>query len=312
MKKSQPVSRITRALVQCVLFISFLSFFQSCCSLSLGLGSCTIRKSDLAKVENQSPAITNNTETKSAELFKSAVEMAAQTLPENSRNKTEGLVNTSLQKPRAALPFGIKSIGTSLTAGPNLSFKSSKEDYGSSNHKHSPGAGFQVGVGSIIKFTDKVAFTPSILFKQNNASEKLTYSAGGMGPSYSSEAKYKYNWISTPLLLNYQATEKLSIKAGPELNFLVKASAKTTEESETRKEDITDQSQKLGIGAQVGLSYNLSEDGAWMLSLLYDHRISRLNKKDGGTGGNYEVPGWYMRSVQLGITCAICNLLGRK
>lgn len=311
MKKSQPVTGFTNTFIQCVLLISLLSFFQSCCLLSGGLASCKINKSDYVRAKENSATIIA-AETKKTELIGSVTELAAQTLPENSKSKQVVPIAVNLPKSAPVLPFGIKSIGTTVTAGPNLSFKSSKEDYGNSNHKHSPGAGFQVGVGSIIKFTDKVSFTPGLLFKQNNASEKLTYSTGGTGPSYSSEAKYKYNWLSAPLLLNYQATEKLSIKAGPELNYLVKASAKITEESETNTEDITDESQKLGVGAQVGLSYNLSEDGAWILSLLYDHRLSRLNKKDGGTGGNYEVPGWYMRSIQLGVTCSICNLLGKK
>lgn len=303
--------KITQNLIRLAIVVLIISAFQSCCLLTGAVSSCKIKKSDYATLErttSNDQISSNNRETISGPAINESIN------PVNTEAKNKDIppISSVGFKEAKELPLGIKSIGTTLLAGPNLSFKSSKEDYGNTNHKHKPGAGFQVGVGSIIKFTNKVSFTPALLFKQNNASEELSYSTGGGGTSYSSESKYKYNWLSAPLLMNFQATDKLSIKAGPEVNYLLKATVKSTGESQTRKEDITDESQKVGVGAQVGVSYNISNDGAWILSLIYDHRISRLNKKDGGTGGGYEVPAWNMRGIQLGVTCAICNLLKKK
>lgn len=221
--------------------------------------------------------------------------------------------NTFVKK---QLPLGLKSISTVITAGPNISFKSSKEDYGSTKYKHKPGVGFQVGVGSKMVFNDKWSVCPALIVKQNNASEELTYTGTGGEPGgTTTKDKYSYTYLSVPVLAEYKVSEQLSVVAGPELNYLLGSSVKP---DGGKKESLTKNSVKVGVGAQVGVKYAIpsrSGNSAWNIQLIYDHRISRLNKKEmdygGGTGG-YEVPAWNMKSVQLGVTCLVCNLLKAK
>jgi hypothetical protein len=212
------------------------------------------------------------------------------------------------------MPLGIKKINTHLVAGPNVSFKSSKEDYGNVQHKHKPGMGFQAGIRSDYFFSEKFAVSAGLLFKQNNASEELNYNSPGEpgGGNYNENytTKYKYNYLSVPLLAMYTVTENLSLSAGPELNYLVGASSKTDDGD---KESLTKNSTKFGVGVQAAVKYKFA--GAPIaVELLYDHRISRLNKKTTSysPGSSYESPAWNMKSIQLSIVCALCELMKKR
>jgi hypothetical protein len=219
------------------------------------------------------------------------------------------------------LPLGIKGISTSIVAGPNISFKSSKEDYGNTNHKHSPGVGIVIGIGTTYYFSEKFAVSTSLLFKQNNASEKLSYTIpgdpGSPGSSSETDTKYNYSYLSAPVLAQIKLSDQLTAVVGPEINYLLGASTKQSGNSEKNK--ITDNSVKVGAGAQVGLRYEIPNSPIG-IQLLYDQRLSRLNKKaevtdyvpGGGGGGGYEIPAWNMKSIQLGVTCSLCELMKKK
>jgi opacity protein-like surface antigen len=232
----------------------------------------------------------------------------------------EAMLPVRGEKDEKTGPLGIRSISTNIIAGPNLSFKSSNESnasYGGANHQHKPGVGFQLGVGSTLTFNDKWSVAPAMMVKQNNASETIKSSGGGEGGNYSYESTtdYSYTYLSAPVLARYQASDRLSIYAGPELNYLLGANTKSGGTyNNGGKQDITSSSVRLGLGVQAGVKYEIpSSDGGsiWGIELLYDHRISRLNKKQSENtyGGNYDIPAWHMKSLQLGITCDICNLL---
>jgi Outer membrane protein beta-barrel domain len=225
-------------------------------------------------------------------------------------------IQQNLQRTKAEkkLPLGIKKINSHLVAGPNISFKSSKEDYGNVQHKHKPGIGFQAGIRSDYFFSEKFAVTAGLLFKQNNASEELNYNSPGEpgGGNYNENftTKYQYNYLSVPILAMYQATENLSVSAGPELNYLVGASSKTDDGD---KESLTKNSTKFGVGVQAAVKYKFAGVPI-AVELLYDHRISRLNEKTTAysPGSSYDSPAWNMKGIQLNIVCALCELLKKR
>jgi hypothetical protein len=210
-------------------------------------------------------------------------------------------------------PLGIKGISTRFIAAPNLSFKSSKEDYGSTDHKHKPGVGFQFGVGTVYTFSDKFAVNTSLLLKHNTAKEVLNYSTPtepGVEPiSGEIESKYSYSYLSAPILAEMKVSDQLTVIAGPEINYLLSANVKTNAYGESEKTDIKDNSVSLGAGLQLGLRYDLPNSPVG-IQLLYDHRLSRLNEKttEYSPGMGYEMPAWNMKSIQLGVTCDLCEL----
>ena len=215
------------------------------------------------------------------------------------------------------LPFGIKRVSTSIIAAPNISFKSSKEDYGNTKHKHKPGIGFLLGVGTTYTFTDKVAVSTSLLVKKNSASEVLTYSPGEPGGNpmqQEYESKYSFTYLSVPILAQYKLSDQFTATAGPEINYLLGASVKSGGSGDNDKTSITKNAARVGAGFQLGLKYSIP-GSPLDVQLTYDHRLSRLNKKSGSDyypGGSYDTPAWNMKSVQLGVTCAICQLLHKN
>jgi hypothetical protein len=214
-------------------------------------------------------------------------------------------------------PLGIQSISSQIMAGPNLSFKSSKEGndvYGSNSHKHQPGPGFQLGWGLDLGFSEKFSVSPAVLLKQNNASEKIKYSytEPGSVPGESTD-KYSYTSLSMPVVANYQLGKQVQVFAGPEVNYLLKASVKSKgANGSDNKENITKNSVKVGVGVQAGVKYKIpsgSGDSPFGIQLLYEHRLSRLNKKNQDGYGSYTSPAWNMRGFQLGVTCSMCELM---
>lgn len=203
---------------------------------------------------------------------------------------------------------GLPNIYSTLVAGPNISFKSSEEEntYGGSG-KHSPGIGFQLGVGTTWQASEKFNIFSALLFKQQNASEKYSgyqYEPGGNGSTKEEQDKYSFNYISLPVLACYNITPELSIGAGPELNYLVSGSIKPSGED---KQKITSQLVRFGVGAQAVARYKLpskSSKSGFALQLVYDHRISRLNKK---MLEGYETPAWRMKGVQLSLLYNFCK-----
>lgn len=213
-------------------------------------------------------------------------------------------------------PFGSQSAQSYITAGPNMSFKSAGSDvYAGGSHK--PGIAFQAGFGTIYRFNDKWSVNPALVYKMNKASEEATITDGDSGSSPSSDIKdnYSYSYLSLPILAQYNITDDLTVSAGPEVNYLLKSKVKSSMSyggmSHDSEEDLTDNSVKVGLGVQVGMKYQIP-DSKFGVSVTYDHRISRLNEKNPEGYGNYTVPAWKMKSVQVGVTCLICDLLKGK
>jgi opacity protein-like surface antigen len=308
-------------------------YFRLCFYLALGLGfafstsSCGLFCSECTTV------------TKNRKMTGSNEEILAQTV--NKPDQKIGMIryfdedkNKKVQKAAPVIPaggykdfsfrlrddngcpFGSQSAQSYITAGPNMNFKSAGSDvYAGGSHK--PGVGFQAGFGTIYRFNDKWSVNPSLMYKMNKASEEATITDGEPGSSPSSDIKdkYSYSYLSMPILAQYNLTKDLTVSAGPEVNYLLKSKVKSSMNyggmSHESEEDLTDNSIKVGLGVQVGLKYQIP-DSKFGVSLTYDHRISRLNEKNPEGYGNYTVPAWKMKSVQVGVTCLVCDLLKGK
>jgi Outer membrane protein beta-barrel domain len=194
-------------------------------------------------------------------------------------------------------------FSNTITIGPALSFKSSNDKYGSSYGKHEPGIGFHVGAGTLLPFNTHWSVAPSVRFKQMTASETISYAMPGGGEPTEYKDTYKYNYVTANTLVQYRVAKRLSIVAGPELNYLVSASMKSGGNSGTgERTSLTKSSNRIGLDIIAGLKYDIpagNKRSKWGLSLIYDHRLSRLNKKQ---DMGYDVPAYKMKSVQLGVS----------
>jgi Outer membrane protein beta-barrel domain len=205
-------------------------------------------------------------------------------------------------------------FSTTISLGPTFNFKSSNEDYGGGYGNHKPGAGFNIGVGTVLPFNKNWAVAPAIRFTQKNASEELGYSDPGGGAGMKFTDKYSYNYLGATMLAQYRAGKHVSIVAGPEVNFLVAASVKNGGSSGTgEKQKLNKTSQKAGLDLLAGIKFEIPAKNSrskWGVQLIYDHRLSRLNKKKDENG--QDAAAYKMKSIQLGLAYNICGSCGKK
>jgi Outer membrane protein beta-barrel domain len=207
------------------------------------------------------------------------------------------------------IPATGEDLATTVTLGSTLNFKSSNEDYGEGYGKHQPGVGFNIGVGTVLPVNKNWALAPSVRFTQKNASEKLGYSEPGGAGGLQYTDKYSYNYVGAALLGQYRAGKNVSLVAGPELNFLMSSSVKNGGSSGSgNKQSLNKTSQKAGMDVLAGIKYEIpakNNRSKWGVQLMYDHRLSRLNKKKDEAG--MEVPAYRMKGVQLSLAYHFCN-----
>lgn len=227
----------------------------------------------------------------------------------NGSGKTEeALPEAALQdRKEKKLPLGIRSISTTLLAGPNMSFRSTEESFGGANFKKKPGLGFQVGVGSRIGLSKRFNVSPALLLKHNTAKTEYSYNNGS--DQMESKTTYSYTWLSMPVHAEFLMGERFALFAGPELNLLLAAKAKDEQSSENTKKN----SVGVGLGAQAGFRLGLTAKDDIALQVVYDYRVSRLNRKDmgyAGGGSSYELPANRMNSVLASFVINLCTIFG--
>jgi Outer membrane protein beta-barrel domain len=193
-------------------------------------------------------------------------------------------------------PLGVKAITTQLLAGANISSASKKE----SGLRKKSGVGFQAGVGGNYAFSKNFSIRPALLFRQSNFS---TISGEGM---YESTNEYSYNSLSAPIIATVRASDKLSIGAGPEINYLLSASSQYNEGEKTK---ITDQSTRLGLGMEANITYKVSKRVA--IQIFVNKGLTNLDKEEEySPGGNYNSGGG-TTTVHGGlrVIMSICDLM---
>ena len=188
---------------------------------------------------------------------------------------------------------------TTILAGASTSFMNGagESDY----FKSKPGTGFQIGIGNAFPLNHQWGITSSIRFKQTTGAQKLSY------PGSSSDYKttYTYSYVSGTIMPQCYLSRRLSITAGPEVNYLLGATMKPGGGGD--KENIKKESTTVGIDLLAGFKYEIPMGkgrSKWGLSLIYDHRLSKLNKEDNNNPGMSD---YHMKSIQLGVSYFICN-----
>ena len=147
-----------------------------------------------------------------------------------------------------AQQFGIKG-------GLNVS-SISDEGFEDANSK----AGFYAGVFMNAPIAENFSIQPEVIY--NNLGAKNTYDAGSLG---NAETKLNLDYISVPVMFQYNATPAFYLEAGPEFGFLVNASSETTYDtpvgggSSTTELD-TDDFNGFNFGLGIGAGFNFTQN----------------------------------------------------
>lgn len=283
-----------------------MSLFSSCCFLG-----AEIARSDLpcnCPEKNQ-----NKTGIAAAEVLpaKTIVGTAGQPGLVTAQSLVPYQADLSILLPDKArnIPLGIKAITTDIIAGPNLTML---KDKSSSSADYKAGVGVQAGLRFHYYFSRQFSVSPGILFRTRNAHETYSYGGGGGEPgspgepSTESKTKYAFSFISVPLQAEFHPNPKISLSAGPELNYLLSGTVQSSYNgSNTEKYKVTDNLKRFGLGIEAGVGYQATKKVG--VEFRVNHRLSDLDDTEymygGGDGGRG------MTSMELSVTCLLCSLL---
>ena len=157
--------------------------------------------------------------------------------------------------------------------------------------------GFHVGAFAEIKFNDKFAVQPEVLFSAQGAKvkESGTEVVMGVPVNYEAEGKTKLNYINIPIMAKYYITDNFAVEAGPYVGFLMTAeteyeatmSAAGISQTEKSTEDIKDISNSIDFGVGVGASFNL--DSGFFIGARYNLGLTKVGKEYNETVNGIEI-----------------------
>jgi hypothetical protein len=132
------------------------------------------------------------------------------------------------------IKFGIKG-GLNLANVKNIGLASNKVRFG-----------FNGGVLTEILIGKKFIIQPELLYSVKGFKFPAT--------EFNSTGTLSFNYISAPILGGYQASEKLTILAGPELSFLTNAKSRF----DNTDHDVSKNFRKFDVAIDLGIKYNIS------------------------------------------------------
>ncbi|PIA79419.1 hypothetical protein BFR04_00785 [Gaetbulibacter sp. 4G1] len=137
---------------------------------------------------------------------------------------------------------------------------------GDNTSKDQTVTGFNFGVMSEIKISEKFSFQPELL-----------YSGQGYDTGISTEGNIALNYLNIPLIGKYYVTKRLSLEAGPQIGFLLSTKGGT--------KDYKDLFKTTDFGVNFGLGYKLDNGlnfGArYVLGLSNINDVGSLKNKNG-------------------------------
>lgn len=128
-------------------------------------------------------------------------------------------------------------------------------------------ASFHVGGFAEIKLADKFAIQPELLYSIEGGKQDVD--------GESEKLIWDLQYLNIPIMAKYYATDKLSLEAGPQIGFLMKAEA--TFDGDTVA-DFKDDSKSTSISLNLGAGYNFTEN--IFGSLRYSIGMSNIIDED--------------------------------
>lgn len=138
---------------------------------------------------------------------------------------------------------------------------------------------FHIGVTAELPISDKFSVQPELLYSIQGASLTETITEDKY------EYLYKLNFINLPIMAKYYVTQGLSLEAGPQIGFLVKAEVETdfTDSDDSSNNvsittDLKDYYKSIDFGFNIGAGYKL--ESGLNFTLRYNLGLSNLSDTD--------------------------------
>ncbi|MFV7235983.1 MULTISPECIES: porin family protein [Flavobacterium] len=144
----------------------------------------------------------------------------------------------------------------------------------------SPLIGFNAGIFTEIKITDKFAVQPELLFSTQGNKMKIPVLDASSVFLYSYDGKWNLSYLNLPVMAKYYILDKLSIEAGPQIGLLLSAKAKYSSDralpslnTSTSEYDIKNYLKSIDLGLNFGAVYDVSKN----LSVNFRYNLGLAN-----------------------------------
>lgn len=141
--------------------------------------------------------------------------------------------------------------------------------------------GFNIGGFVEIKFSEKFALQPEILYSTQGTKFKNVGAEVG-GSFYTGDINFNLAYINIPVMFKYYGTKKFSIEAGPQIGFLTSAKSKTKLDgfNRTNQIDVKDIFESIDFGLNLGAGYDFTEN--IFVGARYNFGLANIAKTEAG------------------------------
>ena len=155
--------------------------------------------------------------------------------------------------------------------------------------------GLYVGVTATIPVSDEFSVQPELIYNQLGAKTNL-YDFGGIIGNVSTTTKLDY--ISLPVMLQYNFPSNFYLELGPEFSYMVSAKQGLSTSIISPSTDINmDYLNRLNVGAGFGAGYNLNKNIG--ISARYTFGLTGLGKN--GNVTDYFLESAKNNNLQVGV-----------
>lgn len=141
--------------------------------------------------------------------------------------------------------------------------------------------GFNLGGFVEIKFSEKFALQPEVLYSTQGAKFK-NVGAFVDEAFYTGDINFNLAYVNIPVMFKYYAAEKFSVEAGPQIGILTSAKTKTKLDgfSRTVEQDAKDFFESIDFGLNLGAGYDFTENLS--VGARYNIGLSNILKTEAG------------------------------
>jgi len=142
---------------------------------------------------------------------------------------------------------------------------------------------FGLNIGGYVKksINDKWNFKPEFLYYEKGYKVKS---------SVGDTAEFKFNYISVPILFEYNIIEKTHIEIGPELSYLLNTENSYEYEFENQTFRISEiWDKRFDLGISIGANYKLTEK--FYLNIRYNQGLLSTVKENENELGSVDIEG---------------------
>ncbi|RKF37142.1 opacity protein [Sphingobacterium siyangense] len=164
------------------------------------------------------------------------------------------------------------------TGGPRFGIKAGGNLSGLTGSDSRSKLGFYAGAFVNFPLSGVFSIQPEVVYSQQGAKLNDRYFFGGIFTA--TEMRQTLEYINVPLMVQYKATPKFYLEAGPEFGFLINAKFKEHFLGESLSRDNKDLLNTFNFGAGIGLGYKFTPNLG--VNVRYIAGLSKISKDDLG------------------------------